>query len=173
MTAADQLALVMDRVAILDLCSAYCRGLDRLDRALLRSVYWDDATDDRGFFAGGPDAFVDMAMGALAPMQTTHHMLGQAWIEFEPGRPDVAFGEVYFQAQHKTPDGSDFFVGGRYIDRYERRGGIWKIAHRTELNDWTRTEPAADQWLRDTPGALRGGRGDEDLVNRREELRRR
>lgn len=160
---------VMDRAAILDLCAIYCRGLDRLDAALLRSVYADDATDDRGFFAGGPDAFVAMAMGALEPMGATHHMLGQALIEFEGA--DTAFGEVYFQAQHRTPDGEDFFVGGRYVDRYERRPEGWRIAHRSELNDWTRSVPVADKWLRDTPSALRGGRGERDLAMRREDLR--
>ncbi|WP_448586803.1 nuclear transport factor 2 family protein [Thermaurantiacus sp.] len=162
---------MLDRQEILDLLATYCRGLDRLDRALIRSVYADDATDDRGTFQGGPDEFADFAIAVLTPMVSTHHMLGQALIEFEG--PDVAFGEVYFQAQHKLADGSDFFVAGRYVDRYERRAEGWRIAHRSELNDWVRTEPAADQWFRDTPEALRGARGTADLVLRRHELRTR
>jgi ketosteroid isomerase-like protein len=172
MTGPDaRLQQLLDRQAILDLAATYCRGLDRLDRALIRSVYADDATDDRGFFQGGPEEFADFAIAALAPMEATHHLLGQALIEFEG--PDTAFGETYFQAHHKLANGDDFFVSGRYIDRYERRPEGWRIAHRSELNDWVRTEPAADQWLRDTPAALRGARGGADLAMRRAELRRR
>ena len=50
---------------ITDLVGRYMRGLDRLDRKLLRSTFHDDATTDYGFFQGGPDAFTDMAYNAL------------------------------------------------------------------------------------------------------------
>ena len=45
---------------IADLVARYMRGLDRLDRELLRSTFHDDATTDYGFFQGSPDDFVDV-----------------------------------------------------------------------------------------------------------------
>lgn len=164
---------LVDREEIYQLSCVYCRGLDRLDRDLLRSVYFDDATDDRGFITGGPDPFCDFAIEALRPMDHTHHQLGNTLIEIEG---DVAFGELYFTAQHRLPTGEDgeeqtLFIAGRYVDRYERRDGIWKIAHRSELNDWCRTVPAADGWFGQSPDALRGARGSADLTNQRELLR--
>ena len=30
--------------------------------------------------------------------------------------------------------------GGRYIDRFERRGGEWKIAHRAVVHEWDKIE---------------------------------
>ena len=87
---------------------------------------------------------------------------------------DIAFGEIYFQAFHRiVQDGAeqDLFISGRYVDRYERRAGVWKIAHRSELVDWARTEPAADDWLKATPEVLVGHRGDADLSNQRNRLR--
>jgi hypothetical protein len=48
-----------DRQDILDCLMRYSRGVDRLDRELLRSAYHPDAVDDHGMFAGGRDAFVD------------------------------------------------------------------------------------------------------------------
>ncbi|MEM6683038.1 MAG: nuclear transport factor 2 family protein [Pseudomonadota bacterium] len=167
----DKLQVLLDKQEIEDLCKCYMRGLDRLDHALLRSVYHDDATDHRGFFTGGPDEFCNLAITMLGEHHANHHMLGQMHIDVEG---DVAFGEIYFQAFHRTVEHGlerDFFVWGRYVDRYERRGGVWKIAHRTELNDACRTDPANDIWLKETPEALRGYRGAEDLSAHREKLR--
>lgn len=162
---------LLDKQEIAELCARYMRGLDRLDHDLLRSVYHDDATDHRGFFTGGPDAFCELAITLLGEHLSNHHMIGQTLIDVEG---DVAFGEIYFRAFHRVLEHGlerDFIVWGRYVDRYERRGGTWKIAHRTELNDACRTDPANDIWLKETPAALVGARGTDDLIYQREKLR--
>ncbi len=151
----------------------YMRGLDRLDPDLLRSVFFDDAQVDYGFYRGSARQFVAFAMRALRDHPANHHFIGQMSIDLEG---DVAFGEIYFQAFHRlVEDGAekDLFIAGRYIDRYERRNGIWKIAFRAEVNDWTRTDAAADDFFRSAPEALRGARGAADLSSRRDELRQR
>ena len=155
---------------ITDLVGLYMRGLDRLDKDLLRSVFHDDANTDYGFFQGGPDDFVDMAYNALKDHLANHHMIGQVNIDVEE---DVAFGEVYFQAFHRiVTDGEerDLFISGRYVDRYEKRDGVWKIAFRSEVNDWARNDPATDDYFQSNTKSLRGGRKD-DAVYQRDELR--
>ena len=157
---------------ISELSGLYMRGLDRLDAGLLRSVFHDDATTDYGFFQGGPDAFVEMACNALATHEANHHMIGQVNIELEG---DVAFGEVYFQAFHRVEQegkARDLLISGRYVDRYEKRDGVWKIAFRSEVNDWTRNDPASDDYFKQTPQSLRGGRLD-DAWYQRDALRQR
>lgn len=154
---------LLARREIEDLSATYMRGLDRLDKPLLRSVFHDDATTDYGFFKGGPDGFVDMAYGALKDHAANHHMLGQIRVELDG---DEAFGEVYFQAFHRIDDdgrSQDLFIAGRYVDRYRKRDGVWKIAYRAEVNDWARTEAAADDFFRAQPDALRGARAPDDL----------
>jgi len=158
---------------ITDLVGRYMRGLDRLDRELLRSTFHDDATTDYGFFQGGPDAFVEMAFGALKDHLANHHMIGQTLIDVEG---DVAFGEIYFQAFHRiVSDGEerDLFISGRYVDRYEKRDGAWKIAFRSEVNDWARNDPATDDYFTATPESLRGARKPDDASYDRDGLRRR
>jgi hypothetical protein len=39
-------AQLADREAIKHCVLRYCRGLDRLDEAMLREVYWPEAIDD-------------------------------------------------------------------------------------------------------------------------------
>ena len=155
---------------ITDLVGRYMRGLDRLDKALLRSTFHDDATTDYGFFQGGPDEFVEMAYNALKDHLANHHMIGQVNIDVEG---EVAFGEVYFQAFHRiVTDGEerDLFISGRYVDRYEKRDGEWKFAFRSEVNDWARNDPATDDYFQTNTQGLRGGRMD-DAVYQREALR--
>ena len=154
---------------IYDLLCDYMRAQDRLDPALHRSVFHDDATTDYGSFKGGADAFVAFAQGVLADHAANHHMIGQVRIDFEG---ETAFGEVYFQAFHRVDD-NDLWVSGRYVDRYERRDGAWKIAHRSELVDWLRVEPAADAPLVAQGGWPMGARAPHDLSCDREGLRTR
>ncbi len=172
---AARLDRLESRNAIQDLASTYMRGLDRLDLSLTRSVFHDDATTDYGAgWRGDVDGFIAFAHGVLSSHAANHHMIGQMRIEFEGD--DLAFGEVYFQAFHRVEEEGgpkDLFVAGRYVDRYERRAGVWKIAHRSELVDWVRTEPAADDILRRQPGFPMGARAPHDLSCRRAELRTR
>lgn len=176
---ADDLAARLDRLeswqAIYDLACDYMRGQDRLDAVLHRSVFHDDATTDYGEgYRGDADGFVAFAQGVLTPHVANHHMIGQVRIDFEGA--DLAFGEVYFQAHHRLEgegEGTDLFVAGRYVDRYERRGVTWKIAHRSELVDWVRTEPATDSLSPEVSRFPLGARAPHDLSCRREEMRTR
>ena len=163
---------VIAKQEITDLVGRYMRGLDRLDRDLLRSTFHDDATTDYGFFQGGPDEFVDMAYNALKDHLANHHMIGQVNIDLEG---DIAFGEVYFQAFHRIiqeGEERDLFISGRYVDRYEKREGEWKFAFRSEVNDWARNDPATDDYFESNTQSLRGGRLD-DFSYQRDELRKR
>ncbi len=157
---------------IQDLCADYAHGIDRLQMSRVRSVFFDDATTHYDGYSGDPDGFVTFAYDFLKDLVSTHHFLGQIKVDIDG---DVAFGEVYFQAFHRIArkrGDEDLVIAGRYIDRYEQRAGIWRIAHRTLLTDWTRRTPAADT----TPAPpldTQGRRGDADLANRPEELRAR
>ncbi|RJG03172.1 nuclear transport factor 2 family protein [Noviherbaspirillum sedimenti] len=171
-TISPQIQRLLDKQEIYELVCTYCRAVDRLDRDLMRSCYHDDATEKRGFFDGTADAFCDFVVETLHGIASTQHFIGNALIDVDG---DTAYGEIYLTAQHRlVVDGTekDLFVGGRYIDRYERRQGVWKIAFRTERHDWTRTEDACEDWTRANPAALLGERGPQDLVFRRDLLRK-
>lgn len=61
------------------------------------------------------------------------------------------------------PEGdTEVILAGRYLDRFERRNGVWKFAYRKMICDWCRTQPVADEWFETNPTAYRGRRGIED-----------
>ena len=163
----DALRRLLDERDLRALAATYMRGLDRHDPALVRSVFTDDATTHYGSFRGGPDEMATMAMTALSAYRTTQHLLGQINLSIDG---DSATGEVYFQAFHQhATEGFDRFICGRYIDRYRRDDGRWLMTHRTEVVDWSRTEPIADDYFIKRPHTVRGSRNTDDLSYRPDE----
>lgn len=126
---------LLDRVALHDLLMRYCRGCDRRDFALVRSLYHDDAIDDHGaMFRGGPDAFVAWLPEAMAHWDATRHSVTNSLFAIDG---DMAEGEHYVVAWHRTrsPGAKEYIVHGRYLDRYARRDGVWKFLHRSLVFD--------------------------------------
>ncbi|CDO34448.1 MULTISPECIES: nuclear transport factor 2 family protein [Novosphingobium] len=126
---------LLARIELHDLVMRYCRGCDRRDFALVRSLYHDDATDDHGsMFRGPPDAFVAWLPQAMAPWELTIHTIGNSLFAIDGERAE---GEHHVRAYHRTfpPERRELIVHGRYLDRYERRDGIWKFAHRSLVFD--------------------------------------
>jgi len=122
----------------------YCRGVDRRDWALVRDCYHDDAVEDHGIFTGGPDDFVAWLAERHADGAPCVHFLGSPLVVLAG---DAAFVESYAVSIQATPlpDGRDgSAVGGcRYIDRFERRLGRWRIASRTMTVEFMRPPVAA------------------------------
>ena len=113
----------------------YCRGIDRRDFALVRSLYHDDAIDDHGaMFSGPPDGFVAWLPTAMAPWDLTIHAVTNSVFAVDGDRAE---GEHYVRAWHRThpPHRQELIVHGRYLDRYARREGEWKFLHRSLVFD--------------------------------------
>ena len=138
MTIEDLLA----RQEIADVILRYARGIDRLDLELVRSCYHPDAYDDHGAFKGSVDEFVDAAGSFLQRWTATQHFMGNMLIEVDGS---VAKAETYAVAYHRREaedgTGKDDVMGIRYVDRFEQRGGDWKIAHRVVVTEWRRVDP--------------------------------
>ena len=53
-------------------------------------------------------------------------------------------------------------VAGRYVDRFEKRGGEWRIARRTGLQDWREFREVDGVDLSDLPEGAAGYHDDRD-----------
>jgi hypothetical protein len=151
----------LDRQAIRELLARYCRGIDRLDRALIESTYWPDAFDDHIFYRGDPAGFLDYVIPYLRPMRT-QHFIGNVLIEFLT--PSLATGETYAIAYHRVPSAfsaEELVAGVRYLDRFEKRGNAWRISERVVCIDFSRRTAVAESPLIEGM-ACRGARYPED-----------
>ena len=151
---------LLDRVALQDLVARYCRGCDRRDFALVRTLYHDDAVDDHGaMFKGSPDEFVAWLPEATSHWSLTRHAVSNSLFVIDGDRAE---GEHYVEAWHRThgPDAMLFIVLGRYLDRYERRSGEWKFTYRSLVFDHGQVVPvdeaALDRMGKDAPHGTAG-----------------
>jgi hypothetical protein len=152
----DAMQRLIDRAEIQDLMATYARAVDRADWHGLPKVYHPDAVDDHGDYKGDVDGFVRFARERTGSLPQAMHFLGQTLIEFANAKPnlvlDVAIAETHFMTVHslspeaakgyRVPGAEDQTVQlshyGRYVDRVERRGGPWLIAHRICVFETTR-----------------------------------
>jgi glyoxylase I family protein len=150
----DLAAELADREEIRHKIHLYCRALDRVDEPLLRSVFHPDSQHAHGPFRGSSLDFCRFAIDIVQSLAGTSHHLSNVTIDLAG---QVAHTESYFLAIHKMGKGKTITgyweahdasaeeiaeIGGRYIDRWEKRAGVWKIARRIGVHDWERWAPA-------------------------------
>lgn len=141
----------------------YCRAIDRRDFDLLKSCYHEDAIDDHGSgeYVGGLDGFIEYCITGTMNFVSTTHLTGNQLVEV---KGDTAWAEHYGRAYHRVanPDGTlkDLVCNTRWVDRFERRNGEWKIAKRVIVVDSERVDPVDEGWT--DPAQLRGARDKTD-----------
>ena len=143
---------LVDKDEIRDAMSRYARGVDRGDWALVRSTYHPDAIDEHGDFKGSIDGLIEWLDQRFAGCDNSMHFLGNSLIEF--AGPDCALVETYFVSRRlRAPVGDECQTAGsrdamcreawgRYVDRFERRDGEWRAAHRTVVLEASSTSLA-------------------------------
>jgi hypothetical protein len=160
-----ELQAVVDESRIRKVLATYARAIDRMDWELLRSCYHPDAVEDRGRYRGSVDGFLEWVRETLASFESTWHLVGTPLIEIDG---DVAWVESYCLGVQRTPplaDGraEDRLIPCRYIDRFERRGGEWRIADRLAVYEPAIAVPAGGA----DPLGLASRRDREDPTYRR------
>ena len=144
-----RLQALLDRQDILDALSRFSRGMDRLDRALYLSAYHADAEMAAGPFVGLASECADWAFPMHEEGQIlTHHALLNTTIDLDG---DMAHTETYYLFVARNKDESLVQAGGRYINRFERRAGEWKIALQTNVIEWAGLLPAIPIPFADVP----------------------
>ena len=133
-----QIDEMLAKEAIRDALMRYCRGVDRLDADIIRSVYHPDAYDDHaGRQFTGETVGQGLVDWMTEIMDVTSHNITTSNIEIEG---DSAGSEAYTTSMHlQTVDGEQrmLLAIARYVDRFERRNGEWKIIERVVVPEFT------------------------------------
>jgi hypothetical protein len=126
----QKLREMIDRHEIWQVMMRYGRGLDRFDRELVRSCYWDEATEDHGNWVGGVEDFIDWANMTSAYCERHHHGMQNHSCDLQG---DNAYCETYYLFIGVRAEPPHAMSIGRYVDHFQKRNGEWRIANRVCL----------------------------------------
>lgn len=130
-----ELLELADKQQIHDCVYRYGRGIDRHDEAILRTVFHADSVDIHGDVTLSRDDFIPWANQWHENVAVSHqHNMTTHFSDID-GDDAHAVTYVIFCLCRK--DGVTIQVGGgRYIDRLQRRDGVWQILIRRITIDW-------------------------------------
>ena len=135
---------LLDKLSIQEVLYRYCRGLDRMDKAMAYSVWHDEGTADYyGVFKGSGHEFIDWVWEAHSALERHFHQVTNVITEIQG---DSAISEAYINVALWTlPDAqgaqSEVIGRGRYLDRWSKRNGQWAIDHRIYVMDMQTINP--------------------------------
>jgi hypothetical protein len=138
----DAMDEILSRQAITDMLYRWCRGVDRKDWPLVRSVFHSDGYDDHGVYRGNIEGLIAFLEERHQTISQSQHIVTNILIEFAGA--NLAAVESYVTAfQQLDMDGASrrLMVQGRYIDKVARRDGVWRIERRTCIMEASSEEP--------------------------------
>jgi SnoaL-like domain len=147
----DALDGLLAKQAITEVLYRYCRGLDRMDRALCDTVWHPGGTGDYGaIFSGTGAEFLDWVWPVHAAMRRHSHQITNVLVEVDGDR---AISEAYVTVclRNEAEPGRlvDIVSRGRYVDRWARRDGRWAIEHRRYVDDITNVHDVPESPMTD------------------------
>lgn len=136
-------AVLVDEWALRRLAQQYARAVDRNEPELFVSLFTEDAVvEGPGFRVAGREQIRTVPGMLVQRFRGTMHCVFNQTVTVEG---DGAWGETYCIAYHGIggeggrPMTLDWAI--RYQDRFVRRGGEWRFAHRVLVVQWTRQTP--------------------------------
>lgn len=127
----------------------YTRGLDRHDEALITTVFWPDAQVSYGTLVG-MDGFAKWANEGHEDSAAHQHHVTTLTLDID-GDTAHEEGYIFFSSDMKRDPGFDTvgnptpgrvvagsfatFGTGRYVNRYERRDGEWRMIIHEYVHD--------------------------------------
>jgi hypothetical protein len=148
----EELRIYLEREKIRNCIARLARGEDRRDAELISACYWPDSTSDYGVFVGSFDEYLAWVVPGSPAIPVTQHVLGQSIIDL---KGDVALVESHVMSYHRVnmrEEERDTVIGGRYLDRIEKRHSEWRIAQRTMLYDWFHDFGVSIDWSKGVMG---------------------
>jgi SnoaL-like domain len=147
-----EMRALLDRQAITEQISRYCRAVDRLDIPLGHSVFHEDAIADYGdsLYRGDGRGVIDFICAAHLLALSHSHQVCNSIIALDGDR---AGSETYFHSATRLMQDSKVMqirVWGRYLDEWSRRNGQWRIDKRLTLFDFDEVREVTEMVRRDS-----------------------
>ena len=128
---------VEDKLEIHETLYRYCRSMDRMDAPLALDCFWPDANlEYSSLYNGSPAGFVDWLWPVHASMVCHTHRVCNMLVDFTGDAEAVSESMVQVTLRMENKGELVDLIGhGRYLDRWRRQDGRWRIAKRTYVSD--------------------------------------
>lgn len=135
----DELRRLLDKQAMTEALLRYCRGVDRCDGELIAALFHPDATVHHASFRGlAPDFVRDYTSRIQGSATSVMHALANVLIDVDDdgvtARSEASF--VAYLGREKDGEPLIDVFGGRYLDRWRRADGRWRVSDRVTVHDW-------------------------------------
>ena len=144
-----------DRQDINEVLINVCRAYDRCDHDLMRSAYWPEATDDSGGSEMNAMEWVDHALVRIKDLyRVSVHTCSNVHVELDGEAAWVESYLVAHELHNSNAHSASIQIDGivdctgciRFLDRFEKRDGEWRIARRKAILEMNRYVPASARW---------------------------
>jgi hypothetical protein len=117
---------LMDRQAIFDCIASHATGHDRHDSERITAAYHDHGFDEHGKVINPGPKYADWINPVHAAGAQNHlHNITTHTVDIDG---DTAHAESYVLVTLLDHDGATArFINGRYLDRLEKRDGVWRL----------------------------------------------
>jgi hypothetical protein len=145
----------------------WTRGADRNDIELMMVAFHPGAHINYGFFDGTVEDFLPWVMKFHSEdLVSTTHTISSLIVNLD-GEQARSESRVECCLRFPQPSGGmlDLLLAGRYLDKWERRAGKWRIVDRVAMTDHYRTlrveqDPSLDHLVK---APIAGKRSKDDL----------
>jgi len=127
--------------AITRVLNRYAQGVDRRIFEQIEDCYWPDGYDEHGGFSGTVPDYISWLRQVLPNVSVSSHQWTNVTIDADLGTGAAATEAYCLNVNVMATDPPQHMTSLlRYLDRWERRHGEWRIVHRKVVKDWTRLE---------------------------------
>jgi len=138
---------LLDKEEIRDRLMRYARGIDRNDGDLVEDTFWPEALVDHGHSAFRGEG-IGKFFADVSKHSTTNqvHFIMNLVIDLH-GDEAVSEAQALYVAETER-NHEPYLVNRavRYIDRWERREGTWRVFHRTVAENWNKIDPIVERF---------------------------
>ncbi|ORM08186.1 nuclear transport factor 2 family protein [Prescottella equi] len=155
---------LIDKQEITEVLYRYARAVDRKDFDRVADCYFPDAIDNHGGYIGTVAGLIEDMKSRHATIDSSLHYVTNVLIDLDGDTADVeSYCLCYLRQAPAVAGGpqSRATVKCRYVDRFERRDGPWRIADRIVVFDESVTDEIVDAL---SPSWVRSRRSFEDPV---------
>ncbi|MDH6280152.1 nuclear transport factor 2 family protein [Prescottella agglutinans] len=146
---------LIDKQEITEVLHRYARAVDRKDFDRVADCYFPDAIDNHGGYIGTVDGLIEDMKSRHATIDSSLHYITNVLIDLDGDTANVeSYCLCYLRQAPMVPGQSQSraTIKCRYVDRFERRDGQWRIADRIVVFDESVTDEIEDgldpSWVR-------------------------